>query len=465
MNKANSPAIVIEGEAAAALLEPLTDLVIRAGAAILAVNRTAMRVEGKLDGSPVTEADLAADRIIAEGLARIAPQVPAVSEERVNLAEPSYNGSFFLIDPLDGTKEYVAGRDEFTVNLALVTNGTPLLGIVGAPALGLVWRGTGRPRRGTAAVRRKAGGRADPYTPHPEARRALDRRRQPLAWRCRTEAFIEARPGAVRKVLGSAVKFGRVAEGASRYLSAPCADIGMGYRGRPRRRHRRRRHDHGCAGRPVRFGSGRDGFHRAGIHRLGRSVGGGMTQTPARRSTVVYSRQILLQGRPARIRFAQDARGIGGEGVAGLVAAEQIKPLSRNQPEPGVAGHRDAAGQIDRVVAAELGTVNFRMGDKGRPIAFIAEAPDRARGRRLEVLQAEFGLRVDEIGDGVIPLDGQAGDSGSPPPARWWRTGPPSQEGPAPQRRKGRPARRSRLFRGESLFEAEGRFFPAVVPS
>ena len=77
MNKATSPAIVIEGEAAAALMEPLTDLVIRAGAAILAVNRAAMRIQGKLDGSPVTEADLAADRIIAEGLARIAPQVPA----------------------------------------------------------------------------------------------------------------------------------------------------------------------------------------------------------------------------------------------------------------------------------------------------------------------------------------------------------------------------------------------------
>ena len=141
MNKATSPAIVIEGEAAAALMEPLTDLVIRAGAAILAVNRAAMRVEGKLDGSPVTEADLAADRIIAEGLARLAPQVPALSEERVNLAKPPYDGSFFLIDPLDGTKEFVAGRDEFTVNLALVTNGTPLLGIIGAPALGLVWRG------------------------------------------------------------------------------------------------------------------------------------------------------------------------------------------------------------------------------------------------------------------------------------------------------------------------------------
>src|SRR5216683_7873770 len=125
MNKATLPATAIDGGAAAALLEPLTDLVVRAGAAILAVNRAAMRIEGKLDGSPVTEADLAADRIIAEGLARLAPQIPALSEERVDPAKPPYRGSFFLIDPLDGTKEFVAGRDEFTVNLALVTNATP----------------------------------------------------------------------------------------------------------------------------------------------------------------------------------------------------------------------------------------------------------------------------------------------------------------------------------------------------
>src|SRR4051794_37287034 len=120
MNEARSPAPMIEGEAAAALMEPLTELVIRAGAAILAINRAAMRIDGKLDGSPVTEADLAADRIIAEGLAAHAPQVAALSEERLDPAMPHYEGSFFLIDPLDGTKEFVAGRSEFTVNLALV---------------------------------------------------------------------------------------------------------------------------------------------------------------------------------------------------------------------------------------------------------------------------------------------------------------------------------------------------------
>src|SRR6202022_3655523 len=141
MNEAASTAPVIERERAAALMEPLTDLVIRAGAAILAVNRRAMRIDGKIDVSPVTEADLAADGIIAEGLARLIPEIPALSEERVDRATPPYSGSFFLIDPLDGTKEFVAGRDEFTVNIALVTNGTPLLGIIGAPALGLIWRG------------------------------------------------------------------------------------------------------------------------------------------------------------------------------------------------------------------------------------------------------------------------------------------------------------------------------------
>src|SRR5882724_13270172 len=139
MNKAG--ARLIDVGAAAALIEPLTELVIRAGAAILAVNRSAMIVDGKLDGSPVTEADLAADRVIGEGLARLAPQISSLSEERVHLATPPYKDSFFLIDPLDGTKEFVAGRNEFTVNLALVTEGKPLLGIVGAPALGLVWRG------------------------------------------------------------------------------------------------------------------------------------------------------------------------------------------------------------------------------------------------------------------------------------------------------------------------------------
>src|SRR5678816_2855678 len=105
MNKAQSA--TVDCDKAATLLESLTELVIRAGEAILAVNRSAMHVTGKSDGSPVTEADLAADHIIVEGLTRLAPHVSLLSEERVHLATPPYKDSFFLIDPLDGTKEFV----------------------------------------------------------------------------------------------------------------------------------------------------------------------------------------------------------------------------------------------------------------------------------------------------------------------------------------------------------------------
>ncbi|KWV54615.1 3'(2'),5'-bisphosphate nucleotidase CysQ [Bradyrhizobium macuxiense] len=214
MNEAKSPAV--DCDKAATLLESLTELVIRAGDAILAVDRPAMKVTGKDDGSPVTEADLAADRIIVEGLARLAPRISLLSEERVHLAKPPYKDSFFLIDPLDGTKEFVAGRNEFTVNVALVTHGAPLLGIVGAPALGLIWRGIVGKGAERLTLRDSKVSQAVPIKTRPCPPRgapwtaAVSRSHGDA----RTEAFIDARGGAERAVLGSAVKFGRVAEGA-----------------------------------------------------------------------------------------------------------------------------------------------------------------------------------------------------------------------------------------------------------
>jgi 3'(2'), 5'-bisphosphate nucleotidase len=211
----------------ARLMAPLTELVALAGAAILKVDRTRMRIDGKADGSPVTEADLAADRIIAEGLARLAPDIPALSEERV---APGSGGCpkdcpsvFFLIDPLDGTKEFVAGRNEFTVNLALVADGMPLLGIIGAPALGLIWRGlVGQGAERLVVTNSGTGhgvglgiGLAQPIRtrPFPPPGKpwiaAVSRSHGDAA----TEAFIDARPGAVRERLGSAVKLAKVAEG------------------------------------------------------------------------------------------------------------------------------------------------------------------------------------------------------------------------------------------------------------
>src|ERR1700682_3715044 len=200
MIEARLSGTVINSDTAGGLMHPLTDLVVRAGAAILAVNRGAMRIDGKADGSPVTEADLAADRIIAEGLARLVPQVPTLSEERVQMAKPPYDNSFFLIDPLDGTKEFVAGRNEFTVNLALVTNGTPLLGIVGAPALGVIWRGlVGRgAERLTIDANKVTVAQPIHTRRHPKRGEpwivAVSRSPGDI----RTEAFIDARPAALR---------------------------------------------------------------------------------------------------------------------------------------------------------------------------------------------------------------------------------------------------------------------------
>ncbi|HEV7600423.1 MAG TPA: 3'(2'),5'-bisphosphate nucleotidase CysQ [Bradyrhizobium sp.] len=208
----------IERDAAAALIEPLTELVARAGAAILGVNRGAMATRGKADGSPVTEADLAADRVIAEGLARLLPEVQTLSEERSHLAKLPYTSSFFLIDPLDGTKEFLAGRSEFTVNLALVSDGVPLLGIVGAPALGLIWRGL----VGRGAERLTIAGDTAVGTAQPIRTRAIPTPGSPWIAAVsrshgdsRTEAFIDSRPGAVRQLAGSAIKFCRVAEGGA----------------------------------------------------------------------------------------------------------------------------------------------------------------------------------------------------------------------------------------------------------
>jgi 3'(2'), 5'-bisphosphate nucleotidase len=217
MNETTARTRIIGRDEAAALMDPLTDLVVKAGEAILAVNRRAMKVHGKDDGSPVTEADLAADRIIADGLAQIAPGVAVLSEERTQAAKPPFRGSFFLIDPLDGTKEFVAGRTEYTVNLALVTDGTPLLGIIGAPAFGWLWRGL----VGRGAERLKLS-EAGLGAPEPIHTRRLPKPGEPWVAAvsrshgdARTEAFIDARPGAVRTTLGSAVKFGRLAEGAA----------------------------------------------------------------------------------------------------------------------------------------------------------------------------------------------------------------------------------------------------------
>ena len=113
------------------------DLALVAGRAIMEVyERDDMGTRAKADGSPVTEADLAADRLIAEGLARAFPEIPAVTEEQSDSHGETGHRRFFLVDPLDGTKEFIKRRGEFTVNIALIEDGVPVMGVVYAPAIG-----------------------------------------------------------------------------------------------------------------------------------------------------------------------------------------------------------------------------------------------------------------------------------------------------------------------------------------
>lgn len=199
-------------DARAALVEALVALAGEAGAAIMPHFRTDVAVEKKADTSPITAADLDADQVILAGLARLTPDIPVVTEEEVAEGRvPDISGGrFWLVDPLDGTKEFIAGRDEFTVNIALVEDGRPVLGVVGAPALGVIYAAAGP----GAATRREAGG----------APVAIRARAAPadglvvLSSRSHgsqdeLDRFLARCPVKERRVAGSSLKFCWIAEG------------------------------------------------------------------------------------------------------------------------------------------------------------------------------------------------------------------------------------------------------------
>jgi 3'(2'), 5'-bisphosphate nucleotidase len=216
MTAGSSNAATIDQAGAKLLLEPLTELVVRASTAILDVTR--ITTNDKPDGSPVTQADLAADAIIVDGLKRLARDVPVVSEERVDQATGPYAASFFIVDPLDGTREFIAGHNDYTVNVALVTRGRPLLGVISAPALGLLWRGlvgcgAERMTLSADAAAREASRTSIRTRALPEGQWIAAISRSHLD--SRTDTFIRQRGGATRMPIGSALKFCRVAEGAA----------------------------------------------------------------------------------------------------------------------------------------------------------------------------------------------------------------------------------------------------------
>lgn len=125
------------------LMAPVIELALQAGDAILPFWRTGTAVTAKADDSPVTAADLAAHHLILDGLTALDPSIPVLSEEDANIPQSVRAGwqRWWLVDPLDGTKEFISGSEEFTVNIALIEQGRVVFGVVSMPTNGRVYVG------------------------------------------------------------------------------------------------------------------------------------------------------------------------------------------------------------------------------------------------------------------------------------------------------------------------------------
>jgi 3'(2'), 5'-bisphosphate nucleotidase len=193
------------------LLSEVVALADRAGAVILEHYHGEVVVRAKADASPVTAADEAAEAVIVARLAELTPEIPVVAEERVASGHvPDVDaGAFWLVDPLDGTKEFVNRKGEFTVNIALIEGREPVLGVVLAPALRQAWwgaRGKGASARGADGRIRKIAVRKAPAGP-PVAIASRSHRDG------ETQAFLD-RAGITECIsAGSSLKFCLVAEG------------------------------------------------------------------------------------------------------------------------------------------------------------------------------------------------------------------------------------------------------------
>ena len=137
------------------LLEPVSALAQQAGEKILEIYNSEFAVEQKADNSPLTAADMAAHHAIVAGLAALTPDMPVLSEESASLPykERSTWTRYWLVDPLDGTREFVKRNGEFTVNIALIEQGVPVLGVVHVPVSGVSYLAC----RGRGAVKQEAG--------------------------------------------------------------------------------------------------------------------------------------------------------------------------------------------------------------------------------------------------------------------------------------------------------------------
>lgn len=217
------------------LLKPLAELMAVAGGRILEIAKTGLDTRHKADKSPVTAADIAAEEVLREGLNRILPGVPFIAEEAVSRGEiPEPGTEFLLIDPLDGTREFVQGRDEYGVNVGLISGGRAVLGAIYEPATNTIYAGAeGKAFR--AAIR--PGAQLDQNNATPIRARARPDKLVAAVSRSyldkASEDFLSTLPIASRLVLGSSLKFCRLAEGAAdvypRLVSISEWDVAAGH--------------------------------------------------------------------------------------------------------------------------------------------------------------------------------------------------------------------------------------------
>ncbi|MBB4199957.1 3'(2'),5'-bisphosphate nucleotidase [Rhodoblastus sphagnicola] len=199
------------------VVDVFVEAALAAGAAILQFWRKGAPVRSKADGSPVTQADLAANSVILERLSRALPAIPVVSEEAEQPAAARGADAFILVDPLDGTKEFIHGTEEFTVNIALIHLGKPICGVVFAPAMGRIWTGCAtRARSGALAI-----GATDPATIAWSEIGCRAAPEKPVAVVSRSHLDQETKDWLARNKCGgaapsgSSIKFCLVAEGAA----------------------------------------------------------------------------------------------------------------------------------------------------------------------------------------------------------------------------------------------------------
>jgi 3'(2'), 5'-bisphosphate nucleotidase len=198
-----------------ALAHRLVEVARLAGAATLEIyRRPSFEVVAKADASPVTEADLASQTLIIQHLREIAPAIPVLSEEAAArpFGERRHWKRLFIVDPLDGTREFVSRNGEFTINIALVEDGVPTVGAVFAPTLDSAWFGA----ETIGAFRQD---RQNPATAIEVGADEASRELRVLASRShrgeRLESFLNALPQYRLVSVGSSVKFCRVAEGSA----------------------------------------------------------------------------------------------------------------------------------------------------------------------------------------------------------------------------------------------------------